>query len=165
MWLATDPEAERAQHEESQYQQCLSWIKQQSGDFRSRLVKDLAEWEKTLPTESQSSDPQMHILEPEIFRTEWGEVTEYVMPESGIHGSFRFRAPDGRFHSHRPGVSHYDVAISGASSWYFVACRQCRRCVVTFPDCGGSWPKALRHLGWQAAKKWANAYCPACSRS
>ena len=57
MSLATDPEAERAQHEESQYQQCLSWIKQQSGDFRSRLVKDLAEWEKTLPTESQSSEP------------------------------------------------------------------------------------------------------------
>ena len=143
---------------EAEYEWCLNWIKKQSAQFRSRLLKDLSEWERQLQSEIDSSE----ILTGEIFRTDWGEVTEYMMPESG---KFTFRAPDGKPHSHTGGAQFYDKAMPGrGTSWYFVACKLCNKCAVTFPDNGGSWPMALRQLGWQASKKWANAYCPACSR-
>ena len=139
-----------------EYERCLNWIKMQSSQFRSRLMRDLTEWERQLQSEIDRGE----ILEGEIFRTEWGEVTEYTMPESG---NFTFRAPDGKPHSRTAGTQFYDKAMPGrGTSWYFVACRLCNRCVVTFPDNGGSWPMALRQLSWQASKKWANAYCPAC---
>ena len=159
--------------DEASYQQCLNWIKNQSEDFRSRLMKDLAEWEQlqrqssdvpyisapSSPTAGSKTDPE--VLTAEVKNTDWGPVTEYIRP---VSGPFKFRGPDGIVRTHDPKkVSHFHHPMPNKlySVWYYVGCRNCRRFAVTFPDNGGSWSHAMRQLGWRG-KKWANMYCHQC---
>ena len=98
--------------EEAFYDECLDWIKRQSSQFRSRLLRDLSELERQTQREDESS----HILEGEIFRAEYGDVTEYMMPDSG---TFTFRAPDGKLHCRPAGSQFYDVEMpSRVTCWY-----------------------------------------------
>ena len=124
-------------------------------------MKDLAGWERqqrqsfvphSLPSAPSTSTAgsATEVLTGEAKATQWGIVTEYVRP---LSGPSYFQGPDGNIHCGSEGFYYYRrMPRSPHLCWYFIACRYCRRFAVTFPDNGGSCPKALRSLGWQGSK-------------
>ena len=115
-------------------------------DFRSRLMKDLAGWERqqrqsfvsySLPSAPSTSTAgsATEVLTGEAKTTQWGIVTEYVRP---LSGPSYFQGPDGNIHCGSEGFYYYRrMPRSPHLCWDFIACRYCRRFAVTFPDNGG----------------------------